>query len=143
MQYTVVTLALVFSLHTISCLTLLDTEWHSWKARHGVVYQDSTQEGQKRRVWEDNYHFIEEHNKGNQTYKLGLNRFADLVRAVSNAPCKLCCQTQTIIVVYISYRQMKNLKRYFCIRWIPVMWRARGKLSVNMWCLGQSAIHTL
>ena len=82
MQCATATLLLVFSLHTAFCSTLLDTEWHSWNARHGVVYQDRLEEGAKRRVWEENYHLVEEHNRGNHTYKLGLNRFADLVRPV-------------------------------------------------------------
>ena len=128
MQYTVATLLLAFTLQTTLCSKLLDTEWHSWKARHGVVYQDSIQEDLKRRVWEDNYHFIEEHNRGNQTYKLGLNRFADLVRAVINTPR---CIFKHIINCCILCRQMMNLKRYFCARW-TVMWRERGKVLVNM-----------
>ena len=73
---------LFFLLDNAIGLTLLETKWHAWKAQHGVVYRDWTEESQKRKVWEDNYNTIAEHNRGNHTYKLGLNRFADLVSKV-------------------------------------------------------------
>lgn len=73
------TVLLLFFLHTVFCSTLLDTEWHSWKTKHGKVYKDLFEESHKRNVWEDNYNTIQEHNRGNHTYKLGLNMFADLV----------------------------------------------------------------
>ena len=73
---------LIFLLDNAIGSTLLETKWHAWKAKHGVVYRDWTEESQKRKVWEDNYNTIAEHNRGNHTYKLGLNRFADLVSKV-------------------------------------------------------------
>lgn len=73
---------LIFFLENAIGSTLLDPKWHAWKARHGVVYQDWKEESQKRKVWEDNYKTIAEHNRGNYTYELGLNRFADLVSKV-------------------------------------------------------------
>lgn len=73
---------LIFLLDNAIGSTLLDTKWHAWKTSHGVVYRDWMEESLKRRVWEDNYNAIAEHNRGNYTYKLGLNRFADLVSKV-------------------------------------------------------------
>ena len=70
-----------FSYNSCYSATLLDSEWDAWKTQHGVVYKDSEYEGRRRQVWEDNYNTIEEHNRGgNNTFKLGLNTFADLVR---------------------------------------------------------------
>ena len=80
-----ITVFLLFFLPAIFSSGLLDSEWHSWKAKHGVAYKNSAEEKHKRNVWEDNYHYVQEHNVGNHTYKLGLNMFADLVRH-----CAIC-----------------------------------------------------
>lgn len=71
---------LLFLPAALSSAGLLDSQWHLWKAEHGMVYKDSSEERQKRTVWEDNYHLVQEHNQGNHTFKLKLNMFADLVR---------------------------------------------------------------
>ena len=70
---------LISLVHYTLCLFLLDSEWKTWKTRHGRVYKSSMQEAAKRKVWEDNHHVIQEHNRGNHTFELGLNMFADLV----------------------------------------------------------------
>ncbi|CAN6482417.1 unnamed protein product [Victoria cruziana] len=52
--------------------------YESWMARHGKAYNDLAEKDKRFEAFKDNLHFIDEHNSGNHSYKLGLNRFADL-----------------------------------------------------------------
>ena len=56
----------------------LQQEWLSWKRQHYKVYS-SSEEGSRWMVWRENYHKIQQHNKANHSFVLGLNSFADLV----------------------------------------------------------------
>lgn len=56
-----------------------EEEWFSWKRQHAKVYS-SQDEGSKWKVWRENYRKIQEHNKANHSFTLGLNEFADMVR---------------------------------------------------------------
>lgn len=58
---------------------LLQEEWSSWKKQHSKIYSSSNDEDSKWTVWRENYHKIEEHNKANHSFSLGLNEFADMV----------------------------------------------------------------
>ncbi|XP_027771723.1 cysteine proteinase COT44-like [Solanum pennellii] len=50
-----------------------------WLAEHGKIYNGLGEKGKRFEIFKDNLRFIEEHNNSkNQTYVLGLNRFADL-----------------------------------------------------------------
>lgn len=57
----------------------LQEEWFTWKWQHSKVYS-TNDEGSKWRVWRENYQRIQEHNKANHSFSLGLNEFADMVR---------------------------------------------------------------
>ncbi|XP_041004320.1 cysteine proteinase COT44-like [Juglans microcarpa x Juglans regia] len=50
----------------------------SWLARHGKAYNGLGENEKRFEIFKDNLRFIEEHNTQNRTYKVGLNRFADL-----------------------------------------------------------------
>ena len=63
------------------CQLQLEEEWFSWKQQHAKVYS-SQDEGSKWRVWRENYQRIQEHNKANHSFTLGLNEFADMVRSL-------------------------------------------------------------
>ncbi|XP_031494570.1 cysteine proteinase RD21A-like [Nymphaea colorata] len=52
--------------------------YESWMARHGKAYNDLVEKDKRFNAFKDNLLFIDEHNSGNHSYKLGLNRFADL-----------------------------------------------------------------
>ncbi|KAJ8277460.1 hypothetical protein GJAV_G00075400 [Gymnothorax javanicus] len=59
----------------------LDSEWEQWN----IKFKKPTKKARsltRRKIWEDNYRFIEEHNRrykaGNETYELGMNGFGDL-----------------------------------------------------------------
>ncbi|XP_068654138.1 cysteine proteinase mucunain-like [Aristolochia californica] len=59
-----------------------DTEvralYESWLVRHGKAYNALGEKDRRFEIFKDNLRFIDEHNTGKHTYKLGLNRFADL-----------------------------------------------------------------
>merc|ERR1712002_861623 len=62
----------------------LDEQWQAFKTKYAKEYTDEI-ELAKREAWEDNYHFMEEHNaaykKGLKTYEVGENEFNDLSHA--------------------------------------------------------------
>lgn len=56
-------------------------EW--WLAKHGKAYNNKNglemlEKERRFEIFKDNLRFIDEHNSVNRTYKVGLNRFADL-----------------------------------------------------------------
>ncbi|XP_064187500.1 procathepsin L-like isoform X2 [Anguilla rostrata] len=59
----------------------LDAEWQQWNIKYNGAVK-KTRSLIRREIWEDNYRFIEDHNKrykeGKETYELGLNVFGDL-----------------------------------------------------------------
>ncbi|KAK4778834.1 hypothetical protein SAY86_006362 [Trapa natans] len=52
--------------------------YDSWLARHGKAYNALGEKDRRFEIFKDNLRFIDEHNALNLTYRLGLNRFADL-----------------------------------------------------------------
>ncbi|KAF8406281.1 hypothetical protein HHK36_008366 [Tetracentron sinense] len=52
--------------------------YESWLAKHGKAYNALGEKDRRFEIFKDNFRFIDEHNAENRTYKLGLNRFADL-----------------------------------------------------------------
>lgn len=57
----------------------LQEEWSSWKRQHAKTYSSNNDEDSKWTVWRENYHKIQEHNRANHSFSLGLNEFADMV----------------------------------------------------------------
>ncbi|KAK6152749.1 hypothetical protein DH2020_012388 [Rehmannia glutinosa] len=52
--------------------------YENWLARHGKNYNAIGEKDKRFEIFKDNLRFVEEHNTANRTYKVGLNRFADL-----------------------------------------------------------------
>ncbi|EOX91528.1 Granulin repeat cysteine protease family protein [Theobroma cacao] len=53
--------------------------YKSWLVKHGKAYNGIGEEEMRFDIFKDNLKFIDEHNSNNnRTYKLGLNKFADL-----------------------------------------------------------------
>ncbi|XP_073309484.1 cysteine proteinase mucunain-like [Primulina huaijiensis] len=52
--------------------------YESWLVKHGKAYNAIGEKERRFEIFKDNLRFIEEHNSEDRTYKLGLNRFADL-----------------------------------------------------------------
>lgn len=49
-----------------------------WLQKHGKAYNGLGEKERRFEIFKDNLRFIDEHNAENRTYKVGLNRFADL-----------------------------------------------------------------
>ena len=52
--------------------------YERWLAEHGKAYNGLGEKEKRFQIFKDNLRFIDEHNALNLSYKLGLNRFADL-----------------------------------------------------------------
>ncbi|KAI3737152.1 hypothetical protein L2E82_27147 [Cichorium intybus] len=56
----------------------LNGMYESWLVKHGKSYNALGEKEKRFEIFKDNLRYIEEHNSGNHSYKLGLNKFADL-----------------------------------------------------------------
>ncbi|KAL6966139.1 putative cysteine protease rd21b [Sarracenia purpurea var. burkii] len=52
--------------------------YESWLVKHGKFYNALGEKEKRFQIFKDNLRFIDEHNAEKRTYKVGLNRFADL-----------------------------------------------------------------
>jgi len=54
--------------------------YEQWRVKHGKLNNniDQSEKDKRFEIFKDNLKFIDEHNAQNRTYKVGLNRFADL-----------------------------------------------------------------
>lgn len=52
--------------------------YEAWLVKHGKLSNALGEKEKRFEIFKDNLRFIDEHNSQNLTYKLGLNRFADL-----------------------------------------------------------------
>lgn len=69
----------------ISAPLTLEKEWQHWKQQHGKSYSNAVEESMRRAVWFRTYYHIQEHNiAASNSYQLGLNAFADMVRLAFN-----------------------------------------------------------
>ncbi|KAI3802413.1 hypothetical protein L1987_30545 [Smallanthus sonchifolius] len=52
--------------------------YESWLVKHGKFYNALGEKEKRFQIFKDNIRYIEEHNSGDHSYKLGLNKLADL-----------------------------------------------------------------
>lgn len=52
--------------------------YESWLVTHGKAYNALGEKDRRFEVFKDNLMFVDEHNRVNRSYRVGLNRFADL-----------------------------------------------------------------
>lgn len=52
--------------------------FQSWLVKHGKVYNGIGENEKRFEIFKENLRFIDEHNSQARTYKVGLNKFADL-----------------------------------------------------------------
>jgi hypothetical protein len=82
----------------------LEEEWFTWKRQHSKFYNTAENEGSRWKVWRDNYQKIQEHNKGNHSFSLGLNEFADMVKAAKFLVGKKICTI--ICIIFLDARRV-------------------------------------
>ncbi|KAI3807180.1 hypothetical protein L1987_23104 [Smallanthus sonchifolius] len=56
----------------------VNTMYLSWQVKHGKFYNSLREKVKRFHIFKDNLRYIEQHNSRNSSYKLGLNKFADL-----------------------------------------------------------------
>ena len=54
--------------------------YESWLVKHRKFYNALGEKEQRFQIFKDNLRYIEQHNSGDHSYKLGLNKFADLTK---------------------------------------------------------------
>ncbi|KAK9066755.1 hypothetical protein SSX86_014078 [Deinandra increscens subsp. villosa] len=52
--------------------------YESWLVKHGKTYNALGEKDRRFQIFKDNLRYIDDHNSGDRSYKLGLNKFADL-----------------------------------------------------------------
>ncbi|XP_020595208.1 oryzain alpha chain-like, partial [Phalaenopsis equestris] len=52
--------------------------YENWMAKHGRIYNELDEKERRFEIFKDNLRYIDEHNAGLHSFRLGLNRFADL-----------------------------------------------------------------
>merc|ERR1712060_76327 len=63
-----------------SATTLLQAQWSKFKADHGKVYGSPAEEALRLSIFAQNVAKIEEQNRAGQSWKSGINQFADLTK---------------------------------------------------------------
>uniref|UniRef100_H3A685 Uncharacterized protein n=2 Tax=Latimeria chalumnae TaxID=7897 RepID=H3A685_LATCH len=75
-------LLFVIILAVVSGISILDTEWQSWKSQYGKEYSSLQEEWFRREIWEKTKKEVLEHNRladlGIKSYWTELNHFADM-----------------------------------------------------------------
>ncbi|XP_056428559.1 uncharacterized protein LOC130368636 [Hyla sarda] len=62
--------------------SFFDLEWSTWKSKYDKKYPTTKEEQLRRKIWEDTWHKVEEHNRradrGLSKYWMAMNQFADI-----------------------------------------------------------------
>ncbi|KAL3526812.1 hypothetical protein ACH5RR_011468 [Cinchona calisaya] len=104
-------------------------EW--WSAKHGKTYNGFGENEKRFGIFKDNLKFIDEHNsEQNRTYKVGLNRFADLTNEEYRSMF-----LGTRIDAKRRFMKSKNVSQRYAFRagsdFLPesVDWRKKGAVA--------------
>jgi len=83
----------------------LDDDWALWKSQYSKSYEDEASESVRRIVWEDNWHFVQQHNSEGRSFEVEMNEYADLVSDAAKskksfiAQCfKIACSSTVLSV---------------------------------------------
>ncbi|XP_052085050.1 procathepsin L-like [Mytilus californianus] len=106
----------------------LNNEWSLYKKSYNKIYKDDNEELRRRVIWEDNVRFIEHHNmaadRGEHSYWLGINHFADLSEAEVTQKMKGYKMANDVINYSSTYLHPNNVK-------LPdkIDWRQQGYVT--------------
>ncbi|CAG2231719.1 CTSL [Mytilus edulis] len=101
---------------------------NSTRKSYNKIYADNNEEIQRRVIWEDNVRFIEHHNmaadRGEHTYWLGINHFADMSEKEVTQKMKGYKMSRDVIKDGSSYLPPNNVQ-------VPdeVDWRQKGYVT--------------
>ena len=69
---------LLLSLLSLSSSADISQLFETWCKEHGKTYTSQEEKSYRFKIFEDNCDFVKKHNKGNNSYTLSINAFADL-----------------------------------------------------------------
>ncbi|XP_036449136.1 cathepsin L1-like [Colossoma macropomum] len=76
------TVAILVVVAGATSISLEDLEFQAWKLKFGKSYGSVEKESQRKMIWLDNHKLVLKHNiladQGIKSYRLGINRFADM-----------------------------------------------------------------
>ncbi|KAF7142731.1 hypothetical protein RHSIM_Rhsim05G0087200 [Rhododendron simsii] len=104
--------------------------YENWLVGHGKTYNAAGEKERRFEIFKDNLRFIEEHNSVNRSYKVGLNRFADL----TNEEYRSMFLSGTMKTVKLNRMPGRNNSNRYVVRvgeTLPkrVDWRERGAVN--------------
>ncbi|XP_033752276.1 cathepsin L1-like [Pecten maximus] len=74
---------LVFIIVTVVRANYIDVarEWREWKQRHGKVYNNQSEETERRHAWERSFYYVRHHSNrpGHSSFTVGMNSRADML----------------------------------------------------------------
>lgn len=83
MKIILILAAVIFVTHAVSFYDVVQEQWTTFKVQHGKQYDSETEERFRMKIFMENSHKIAKHNKlyeqGLVSYKLGINKYADLL----------------------------------------------------------------
>ncbi|XP_050296021.1 cathepsin L isoform X2 [Anthonomus grandis grandis] len=83
MKFLIVLFAVILGCQAVSFFDLVREQWNAFKVQHNKSYESETEERFRMKIFMDNAHKVAKHNqrfeKGEVTFKLGLNKYADLL----------------------------------------------------------------
>ena len=74
---------LLLSIVVLATTLPLQDEWENWKREHEKQYSSDMEESFHHAAWFQSYHHVQQHNQREESFKLGLNEFSDLVSTVA------------------------------------------------------------
>ena len=81
-------LVFLLSIASLAAALPLKDEWENWRREHGKQYLNELEESLHHAAWFQSYHHIQQHNQRENSFKLSLNEFSDLVCTVTrNSNC--------------------------------------------------------
>ncbi|PWA65039.1 hypothetical protein CTI12_AA339080 [Artemisia annua] len=103
--------------------------YEAWLVKHGKFYNAINEKENRFQIFKDNLRYIDEHNSGDHSYKLGLNKFADL----TNDEYKLTYTGAKTIDSKRKANGVKKSDRYSVRSGVAlpesVDWRAKGAVA--------------
>ncbi|XP_036443814.1 cathepsin L1-like [Colossoma macropomum] len=125
---TVVALVVVAGAASVS---LEDLEFNTWKLKFGKSYGSVEEESQHKMIWLDNLKLVLEHNmladQGIKSYRLGMNRFADMDNQEYQQMLKGCLGAFNKTETESATTFLQRVESAALLR--TVNWRKRGYVT--------------
>jgi len=71
--------AILGATQALNMLNLIEEEWEAFKVHHQKSYGNAVEEKFRMKIYLENRHRIAKHNKAGKAYKLGMNKYGDML----------------------------------------------------------------